>query len=57
MAINSNEVPDSDEESEGEVDLEAELISSLKDLKKAKKENRVLKEEVQGFEQVIVDLG
>ena len=57
MAINSNEVPNSDEESEGEVDLEAKLIGALKDLKKAKKENRVLKEEVQGFEQVIVDLG
>ena len=58
MEINSNEVLNSDEEyeSEGEVDLEVELISALKDLKKARKENKVLKEEAQGFEQIIIDL-
>ena len=58
MAINSNEDPNGDEESEveGKVDLEAELISALKDLKKVMKENMVLKEEAQGFEQIIVDL-
>ena len=58
MAINSNEGLNNDEESEteGEVDLEAQLVSALKDLKKARKENRVLKEQAQGFEQVIVDL-
>ena len=58
MKINSNEDPNGDEESEdeGEVDLEAELISALKELKKVRKENRVPKEEVQGFEQIIVDL-
>ena len=58
MAIKSNEDPNGDEESEveGEVDLEVELISSLKELKKFKKENRVLKEEAQRFEQIIADL-
>ena len=45
MEINSEEVLNSNEESkfEGEVDLEAELISALKDLKKARKENKVHK--------------
>ena len=58
MEINSNEDPNGDEESkvEGEVDLEAELISSLKELKKVRKENKVLKEEAQRFEQIIADL-
>ena len=57
MAINSNEALNSDEESKtkGEVDLEAEIISPLKDLKKVRKEERVLKEEAQGFEKIIVD--
>ena len=47
IEINSNEDPNGDEESEveGEVDLEAELISALKELKKLSKENKVLKEE------------
>ena len=51
-AINSNEDPNGDEKSEvqGEVDLEAELISALKDMKKVRKENMVLKEEAQRFE-------
>ena len=54
-AINSNEDPNGDEESEveGEVDLEAELISALK---KGRKENMVLKEEAQRFENIISDL-
>ena len=58
MAIDSNEVPDSDEEYElkGEVDIGAKLISALKDLKKTGKDKKVLKEEVQGSEQVITDL-
>ena len=51
MEIKSNEDLNSDaeSESEGEVDLEAELISTLKYLKKFSKENKVLKEEAQGF--------
>ena len=58
MAINSNVVLHSDEEfeTEGEVDLEAELVSTLKDLKKARKEKMVLKEEAPGFEQIITGL-
>ena len=46
MAINSKEVFNSDEESEYEVevDLKVELISALKELKKVRKENTVLKE-------------
>ena len=58
MKINSNEDLNGYEESEDEgvVDIEAELISSLKELKKVRKENMVLKEEAQGFEQIIVDL-
>ena len=49
MEIDSNEVLDSDEEFEfeGMIDLEAELISFLKDLKKTRKENKLLKDEVQ----------
>ena len=58
MAVNSNEYLNGDEESEaeGEVDLEVELISALKELKKSKKENKVLKEESQSFEKIIVVL-
>ena len=58
MEISSNKDHNSKEESEdeGEVDLEAELVSALKELKKVKKENRMLKEEAQRFEQTIVDL-
>ena len=45
MEINSNEDLNGDEESksEGEVDIEAKFISNLKELKKVKKENRMLK--------------
>ena len=58
MEISSDKDHNSKEESEdeGEVDLEAELVSTLKELKKYRKENRVLKEETQRFEQTIVDL-
>ena len=58
MAISSDKDHNSKEESEdeGEVDLEAELVSALKELKKVRKENRMLKEEAQRFEQTIVDL-
>ena len=58
MAINSNEDPNNNEESEdeGEVDLEAKLVSALKELKKVRKKNIMLKEEAQWFEQTIVDL-
>ena len=58
MEINLNGDPIGDEESkvEGEVDLEAELISTLKELKKVRKENRTLKEEAQRFEKTIFDL-
>ena len=49
MAINSNEDLKGNEESEveGEVDLEEKVIGSLKELKKFRKENRVIKEEAQ----------
>ena len=52
MEINSNDDPNGDEEyeDEGEVYLEAELISSSEELKKVEKENMVLKEEAQRFE-------
>ena len=58
MKINSNEDLNGDEEYkvEGEVDLEAELISTLKEMNKVWKENMVLKEEAQGFEKIIVNL-
>ena len=58
MAIKLDEDPNGIEESEdeGEVDLEAELVHALKELKKVEKENWMLKEEAQGFEQTIVDL-
>ena len=58
MEISSDKDHNSKEESEdeGEVDLEAELVSTLKELKKVRKENRLLKEDEQRFEQTIVDL-
>ena len=58
MEIKSNEDLNADEEfqDKGEVDLEAELISTLQEIKKARKENKVLKEEAQRFEQFIDDL-
>ena len=58
MAISSDKDLNSNEESkdEGEADIEAELVSAMKELKKVGKENRMLKEESQRFEQIIVDL-
>ena len=58
MEISSDKDHNSKEESkdEGEVDLEAELVHALKELKKVEKENWMLKEEAQRFEQTIVDL-
>ena len=55
MEINSIEDLNGDEESkvEGDVYLEAKLISTLKELNKFRKENKVLKEEAQRFEQII----
>jgi chromatin segregation and condensation protein Rec8/ScpA/Scc1 (kleisin family) len=38
-------------ESEGEVDLEAELISALEELRKYKKKNKLLRAQLQEFEE------
>jgi len=47
MAIEEKEEDkDEDDEEEGEVDLEAELISSLSNLKLARKKSKLLKEEI-----------
>lgn len=48
MAIDTKKTSDNNEafESEGEVDLEAELISALCVLRKARRKNKLLKEEV-----------
>ena len=58
MEISSDKDHNINEESEdeGEIDLEEELVSTLKELKKVRKENRMLKEEAQQFEQTIVNL-
>ena len=58
MEISLDKDPNSNEESkdEREVDLEEELVSALKELKKVRKENRMLKEKAQRFEQTIVDM-
>ena len=48
MEIDTKEIPTNHEgsESKGEMDLEEELISSLCDLRKSRKKNKLLKEEV-----------
>ena len=57
MEISSDKDHNINEESEdeGEIDLEAELVSALKEMKKVRKESRLLKEAAQQFEQTIVD--
>ena len=66
MAMSSTGAPESianNSEDEGEVDLEGELISSLKELRKVRKKYKALKEDVkelvrekQGFEETIAKL-
>ena len=48
MEIDTEEIPDNHERSEleGEVDIEAELISSLDELEKERKKNKLLKKEL-----------
>ena len=57
MAIDTKEINDDHDESEeeGEVDLEAELISSLEELHKERKKNRLLKKELSRMRENIQD--
>jgi hypothetical protein len=52
MNTQNNDVHDEENsEFEGEVDLEVELVSSLKELRNYKKNNKILKSQLQEFEE------
>ena len=57
MAIDTKEIIDDHDESEeeGEVDLEAELISALEELHKERKKNKLLKKELSRIREDIQD--